>query len=111
MWGMPIEWDHDINNAYNTATTATATGSGLSGWLDTTTLYPANDWRHAAELFQQSGAGLWLFNEDGEQIKPFDGLCDNNVTMNRVDNSFVPASAEEVEELYAREEGPDASFK
>lgn len=103
MWGMPIEWDHDINNAHNTATTATATGSGLSGWLDTTVLYPTNDWRHAAELFRQSSAGLWLFTDDGmclgDDTGP-DGI--GKVTMERVDDSFVPASPEEAAELYAR---------
>lgn len=99
MWGMPIELDYGINYAYDTATTATtattpatatATGSGLSGWLDSPILYPANDWRHAAELFRQSGSGLWLFNEDGKKVM-----------INWVDDSFVPASPEEVAELYA----------
>jgi len=102
-WGHDInydlEWGHDINYAHNTATTvttpttATATGSGLSGWLDSasTILYPTNDWRHAAELFRQSGAGLWLFNEDSGKV----------TTINWVDDSFAPASPEEVAELYA----------
>ena len=105
---MPIEWSHDINSAYSTATT------GGSGWLDSTVLYPTgttNDWRNAAELFRQSCGGLWLFAEDGEEIKPFAGPCGDKVTMDWVDNLFVPASPEEADELYAQEEGSDASFK
>jgi hypothetical protein len=105
-WGHDLEWGYDINYAHiDTDTT------GGSGWLDHTILYPANDWRHAAELFRQSGGGLWLFNEDGEQVKPFADPCGDKVTMRWADSSFVPASLEEVDELYAREEGPDASFK